>query len=112
MSSFDTQVGGDHYKSCKMQPLEYMLENNLGYVEGAVVKYVTRWRNKNGIQDLQKAKHLLEMLIEHEDKPVCDCGASGVDVDRCAQQHIDHGLPVPCISDNMLPEPLIKREKI
>ena len=61
-----TQVGGSHYKDCHIQPIEYMLANNLGYIEGAVVKYVTRWKDKGGVQDLEKARHLLEILIQHE----------------------------------------------
>jgi len=67
----EMQVGGAHYLGSKMQPIEYMLEHNLGYIEGAVVKYVTRWELKGGIEDLEKAKHLLEILIdyvEREDK--------------------------------------------
>ena len=60
----DRQVGGSHYKDRGIQPIEYMLANDLGYVEGAVVKYVTRWKDKGGTQDLEKAKHLLEFLIE------------------------------------------------
>lgn len=60
-----TQVGGGHYKDCPIQPIEYMLANELGYIEGAVVKYVTRWKEKGGVQDLEKARHLLEILIQH-----------------------------------------------
>ncbi len=62
----DTQIGGGHYKDCGIQPIEYMLANNLEYIEGAVVKYVTRWKDKNGVEDLKKARHLLDILIEHE----------------------------------------------
>tara|TARA_R100001510_G_scaffold45804_1_gene42543 strand:+ start:1687 stop:1992 length:306 start_codon:yes stop_codon:yes gene_type:complete len=60
------QVGGDHYKKFKIQPLEYALENGLGICEHAVVKYVTRWSDKNGIEDLRKAIHYLEILIQRE----------------------------------------------
>jgi hypothetical protein len=58
------QVGGDHYKGDAIQPWDFILSNNLGYCEGAVVKYVTRYKHKNGIEDLQKAKHFLDKLIE------------------------------------------------
>lgn len=61
-----TQIGGSHYKSQAIQPVEYIHANNIGYFEGCVIKYVTRWKNKNGIQDLEKAKHYLELLIELE----------------------------------------------
>jgi len=60
------QVGGDHYKKFKIQPLEYALENGLGVCEHAVVKYVTRWSDKNGVEDLRKAIHYLEILIQRE----------------------------------------------
>ena len=58
------QVGGSHYKDKAIQPIIYIHANNLGFCEGNVVKYVTRWRDKNGIADLEKAKHYLELLIE------------------------------------------------
>ena len=66
MSSFDEQVGGDHYKRLKIQPLEYALANDLGICEHAVIKYVSRWRDKGGADDLLKAKHYIELLLEFE----------------------------------------------
>lgn len=66
-SPTDKQVGGSHYK-LPIQPIEYILANGLGYCEANVVKYVSSWRNKGGIQDLMKAIHYLEMLIEQEEK--------------------------------------------
>ena len=60
------QVGGEHYKNLKIQPIDYILENNLGYCEANIIKYVTRWRDKNGIEDLRKAKHYIDILIERE----------------------------------------------
>lgn len=62
------QVGGSHYKSLKIQPLEYALENNLGICEHAIVKYVSRWKTKGGIQDLEKARHYIDILIEREQR--------------------------------------------
>lgn len=59
----DIQHGGDHYKSRGIQPIEYILANNLGFCEGNCIKYVTRYKDKNGIEDLKKAKHYLEFLI-------------------------------------------------
>ena len=64
MSAFDTQVGGSHYKNMAIQPLEYIVKNNLNFVEGNVIKYVTRHRFKNGLEDLKKARHYIDMLIE------------------------------------------------
>jgi hypothetical protein len=68
MSALTTQVGGSHYKGLAIQPVEYIHANKLGFCEGSVVKYVSRWREKGGIADLQKAKHFLELLIELEGK--------------------------------------------
>jgi len=64
MSALDKQVGGAHYKDLAIQPAEYNTKNNIGFLEGNVIKYVTRWRSKNGIQDLEKAIHNIELLIE------------------------------------------------
>lgn len=64
MKASDTQVGGSHYMSRTIQPWDYIAANQLGYFEGNVVKYVSRWREKGGIEDLRKARHYLEKLIE------------------------------------------------
>ena len=66
ISAFDKQVSGNHYKDKAIQPIIYIHANNLGFCEGNVVKYITRWREKNGIADLEKAKHYIELLIEME----------------------------------------------
>ena len=66
MSALDNQVAGDHYKKMKIQPLEFIHANNIPFAEGCVIKYVSRWRDKGGIDDLEKAKHFLELLIELE----------------------------------------------
>lgn len=63
--STDRQEGGDHYK-IPIQPIDFIYENSLGYIEGNVIKYVTRHRAKNGAEDLLKAIHYLELLIEME----------------------------------------------
>ena len=62
------QVGGNHYKDCKIQPIEYITANNLTYAEGNIIKYVTRSRRKGGKNDLLKAKHYIEMILEMEYK--------------------------------------------
>ena len=61
-----TQVGGSHYKDCKIQPVQYIHANGLGFCEGSVVKYITRWKSKGGVKDLEKAKHFIDLLIELE----------------------------------------------
>lgn len=58
------QVGGSHYKDKSIQPWDYIASNSLGYLEGNVVKYVSRWREKGGLEDLKKAQHYLTKLIE------------------------------------------------
>ena len=64
---FDTQVGGNHYKDLAIQPLEYFHMTGIGVCASGVVKYITRWRNKGGLQDLLKAKHMIDLLIEMEE---------------------------------------------
>ena len=62
----EKQVGGNHYKGFVVQPVEFIYKNNIPFMEGNIIKYVCRHREKNGIQDLQKARHYLDMLIELE----------------------------------------------
>lgn len=66
MSATQTQVGGTHYKDMPIQPIEFITKNKLGYIEGCVIKYICRHRAKNGREDLEKAKHYIEMLMEVE----------------------------------------------
>ena len=68
MSALQKQEGGSHYVTKGIQPVEYIHANNLGFCEGNVVKYVTRWKDKNGIADLRKAIHYIELLIELEEQ--------------------------------------------
>ncbi len=66
MSANKEQIGGSHYKDLPIQPAEYAQRNRLGFIEGCVVKYVTRHKSKGGRQDLEKAIHFLRMLVEME----------------------------------------------
>jgi hypothetical protein len=68
MSAKDEQIAGGHYRTMAIQPFEFITLNGLGYGEGCVVKYVVRWRKKNGLEDLRKARHYLDLLIELEEK--------------------------------------------
>jgi hypothetical protein len=61
-NALKTQIGGNHYSSMAIQPAEFIIQNNLDFCQGNVIKYVTRFRAKNGIQDLDKAIHYIEML--------------------------------------------------
>ena len=64
-SALDTQVGGDHYKTMKIQPITFIMENNLSFAVGNIIKYVCRYDKKNGLEDIQKARQYLDFL---EDK--------------------------------------------
>ena len=68
MSALDTQIGGDHYKTMFIQPMEFSMANNMDACQHTIIKYVSRFREKGGIQDLEKAKHVIDMLIEFESK--------------------------------------------
>lgn len=63
-SALNTQEGGSHYKILKIQPIEYIHANNIGYLEGNVIKYVTRHESKNGVEDINKAIHYLQLIKE------------------------------------------------
>lgn len=73
MSANNNQVGGDHYKKKAIQTWDYIAANQIPYLEGNIIKYVSRWRDKGGIKDLEKARHYLDKLIELESADVsCD----------------------------------------
>ena len=67
-SSLNKQVSGNHYKGFKIQPIEFIHANNIPFAEGCAIKYLTRWRDKGGVSDLEKAKHFIELLIELESR--------------------------------------------
>ena len=60
------QVGGTHYSDLAIEPIEFITANNLGFCEGNVIKYVSRWKVKNGIEDLEKERWYIDFLIEVE----------------------------------------------
>jgi hypothetical protein len=62
----DTQVGGSHYKDFAIQPIDFVIGNKLGFCEGNIIKYVCRHKKKGGLEDLLKARHYLDLLIEGE----------------------------------------------
>lgn len=64
MVANDEQVGGRHYIEKAIQPWDFIVANDLGYLEGCIVKYVSRYKDKGGVEDLIKAAHYLEKLIE------------------------------------------------
>jgi hypothetical protein len=62
----DRQVGGDHYQIYKIQPTEFIHTNSIPFIEGNIIKYVMRHKNKNGVEDLKKARHYIDLLIKLE----------------------------------------------
>lgn len=68
-SAWQTQVGGDHYTKLAIQPMEYSMKNKLDPLQHTAIKYVTRFRDKNGVEDLYKAIDCIKMLIEYEEGP-------------------------------------------
>lgn len=64
-SSLDKQIGGDHYKKCEIQPVEYIVKNNLNFLEGNIIKYTTRHRQKGeGRADIEKVIHYAQLILE------------------------------------------------
>ena len=66
MSAYDKQVGGSHYKKLKIQPSEFINKNKILFAEGNAIKYICRHTYKGGKQDLEKAKHYIDMIIERD----------------------------------------------
>ena len=66
MDTLEKQEGGSHYRPMKIQPIEFIYENRIPYIEGNVIKYVYRHRSKNKLEDLEKARHYIDILIEME----------------------------------------------
>ena len=66
LRAIDEQVGGSHYKQFQIQPAEFCYKNNIPYLEATAIKYLCRWKDKGGVEDLQKAKHFIDLLIEFQ----------------------------------------------
>lgn len=66
MKTTDEQIGGDHYKKMKIQPIDFILANEIPFCEANAIKYLCRYKSKNGLEDLKKARHYIDMLIERE----------------------------------------------
>jgi len=66
MSVWKKQIGGNHYRKYKLQPSRFVTENKLLYPEGCVIKYIIRHQDKGGKEDLEKAKHMIDMIIERD----------------------------------------------
>ena len=64
LKATDKQIGGKHYKQYKIQPIEFIVKNKLSFIQGCVIKYICRFENKNGIEDLEKIKHYCDLQIQ------------------------------------------------
>lgn len=93
MSANNKQIAGSHYKS-PMECWDYILANDLGYLEGTAIKYITRWKKKNGVEDILKAIHFLEKLVEVEKQK-----QQQVDLDKV--MHFWQGKPIEWELDAM-----------
>jgi len=107
MNALDTQIGGGHYKGMAIQPMEYSMANGLDACQHTAIKYISRFREKGGIQDLEKAKHCIDMLVEFERKAMAGKKAPSVEwpvddsrIDAIGQngntgEHYDDFTPEP-----------------
>jgi len=64
LKATDKQIGGKHYKDFKIQPIEFITKNKLSFIQGCIIKYICRFENKNGIEDLEKIKHYCDLQIQ------------------------------------------------
>jgi len=69
MTAKDIQIGGEHYKKFAIQPIEFILKNHIPHCEANVIKYVVRHTFKGGVEDLMKAKHYIDLLIDYYVEP-------------------------------------------
>jgi hypothetical protein len=95
LSANDQQIAGSHYKDKAIQPWDYIVGNRLGYLEGNVVKYVSRWRDKGGIDDLRKARHYLDKLIEVETEAIDAMLATALEREATRQAAGEIGELIP-----------------
>lgn len=72
MSALTKQIAGSHYKGKAIQPVEYIHSNDIGFLPGNVIKYITRYKDKGGADDVKKAIHYCQMILELEYKEVPD----------------------------------------
>jgi hypothetical protein len=64
LKATDKQIGGKHYTGFKIQPIEFIVKNKLSFIQGCIIKYICRFENKNGIEDLKKIKHYCDLQIQ------------------------------------------------
>ena len=107
MTANNIQVEGSHYKNKAIQPWDYITSNNIGYLEGNIIKYVSRWKDKGGVNDLLKAKHYIEKLIELQ--PILPAKEDArieelMEENAMLRTHINQGIQNSCGFFCALPE--------
>jgi hypothetical protein len=86
-SALDIQVGGAHYKDSKIQPVEYIHANGIGFMEGSAIKYLSRHKKKNGRQDVEKALHFCQLLLDLEyPRPIDETKARPLVIDSSTEK--------------------------
>lgn len=88
-TALSQQVGGSHYKDMAIQPVEFIEKNNLGFCAGNVIKYICRYKNKNGIEDLKKARHYIDILIDLESEHVYEDESQCLSVPQASNDVIE-----------------------
>ena len=110
-STLVTQVGGSHYKDLPIQPVEFIARNGLSFIEGSIVKYVTRYKNKNGIEDLRKVAHFIELHYELLEKEPELFGCVRVALSRLIQRLA--AATTACVQDHVIdPEYYLAKNEI
>lgn len=95
-SVLSAQYGGKHYKEKGIQPIEYAYANDLNFFQGNVVKYVTRYKDKKGVEDLKKAIHYLQMILEFEYKVLTNFSYSDEQSENIPQEELQsHVKQIP-----------------
>jgi hypothetical protein len=109
MSANDKQIAGTHYSNKAIQPWDFITSNNIGYLEGNVIKYISRWKEKGGVNDLLKAQHYLEKLLELQG--IKKDTQSLVDEVSMLRTHINQGIEKTCGFFCALPECAREQQK-
>ena len=82
MKAIESQVGGNHYKDMAFQPIELIAALRCSFIQGCIIKYVSRYKNKNGAQDIKKCIHYAQLAIELDDKRRCNDKALSMNINR------------------------------
>lgn len=82
MKAIESQVGGSHYKDMAFQPIELIAALRCSFIQGCIVKYISRYKNKNGAQDIKKCIHYAQLAIELDDKRRCNDKALSMNINK------------------------------